>query len=214
MFISFEGGNGSGKSTQVSLLKSKLEALGEKVITTREPGGCEIAESIRTFIHNNNSMDAMTELLLMFAARREHFIKLIKPKLDDGFIVICDRFYDSSIVFQGVLNKIDVNMILHLKDMVIGDFEPFLTFLLDLDYATAERRISSRGEAKDKYDLLLEDKFNTVRNAYKTLAQVMAYRFVVINAKRHETKVSEDIFTSTIEKLKMQRKNFQYINYK
>lgn len=214
MFISFEGGNGSGKSTQVGLLKSKLEALGEKVITTREPGGCEIAESIRTFIHNNNSMDAMTELLLMFAARREHFIKLIKPKLDDGFIVICDRFYDSSIVFQGVLNGLDVNMILHLKDMVIGDFEPSLTFLLDLDYATAERRISCRGEAKDKYDLLLEDKFNTVRNAYKTLAQTMAYRFIVINAKRHETKVSEDIFASTIEKLKMQRKIFQHINYK
>ena len=206
MFISFEGGNGSGKSTQLSLLRSRLESIGARVITTREPGGTEVAEDIRKFLRDHESMDAMTELLLMFAARREHFIKLIEPKLKEGFIVISDRFYDSSIVFQGVLSKVDVCQIMRLKDMVLGEFEPSLTFLLDLDYRTANARMLRRGDAKDKYDLLHEDKFNEIRNAYKKLAQIMSYRFVVINSKRHEIDISEDIFDITIKKLKQYNK--------
>ena len=173
MFITFEGGNGAGKSTQIALLRDALTEKGYNVVVTREPGGSEIAEKLRTFLRDNPEMDKITELLLLFAARNEHYRTLIQPALlDKKSIVLCDRFYDSSLVFQGILNGISIGSILQLKQMVLGDFEPDLTIILDLDYKSALHRITQRGQMNDKYDALDEERFNLIRNAYRKIADL------------------------------------------
>ena len=104
-FISFEGGEGTGKSTQVRLLANKLAERGNLVHVTREPGGTELSEKIRDILKTTSNIDSITEMLLLFAARREHFIKSIYPLLEQNYIVLCDRFYDSSLVYQGILKN-------------------------------------------------------------------------------------------------------------
>jgi len=196
VFITFEGNNGVGKSTQIELLKKRLEECGEKVVVTREPGGngVEVAEKIRSFLREYGDMHAMTELLLLFASRNEHYQKFIRPKLDDGFTVICDRFYDSSIVFQGVLNDIRIDDIMKLKHIALGDFEPDLTILLDLSYADAVSRISTRNDDGDKYDLISCNQFETIRAAYLKLSEIFYKRCVVIKANSAPARTAEKVF--------------------
>lgn len=179
MFISFEGVNGAGKSTQIEILRNTLKERGYDVIVTREPGGTELAEKIREFIVQNPKMDKITELLLIFASRNEHFQNLIRPKLSES-IVLCDRFYDSSLVFQGVLNGVSISDIMVLKEMVLGDFEPDLTLVFDLNYKCATYRMSQRMTTNDKYDRLNEDQFNIIRQAYLKLANLFFNRCVII----------------------------------
>lgn len=183
MFISFEGVNGAGKSTQIEILKNNLEERGYAVTVTREPGGTKLAEKIREFISQNPEMDKITELLLIFASRNEHFQNLIKPK-SPKTIILCDRFYDSSLVFQGVLNGISISDIMMLKEMVLGDFEPDLTLVFDLSYKYATYRMSQRERTNDKYDKLNEEKFNIIRQAYLKLASLFFNRCVVIPPSR------------------------------
>lgn len=196
MFITFEGNNGVGKSTQIELLKKRLEEYGEKVVVTREPGGngVELSEKIRSLLMGYGDMHAITELLLLFASRNEHYQKFIRPKLDDGFTVICDRFYDSSIVFQGVLNDINIGDIMKLKHMVLGDFEPDLTIVLDLSYSDAMRRISARNDGGDKYDFIPCEQFELVRSAYLRLSEVFYARCVVIKASLAPARTAAKVF--------------------
>lgn len=172
-FITFEGGEGVGKTTQVNLLARKLTELGFKVHVTREPGGDVIGESIRTVLKSFvDSMDPMCETLLLFAGRRDHYVKVIEPLLKSGTIVICDRFYDSTLVYQGALKKVDVEDIMKLKYMTIGDFEPDLTLVLDMSAKASMRRTAARSLIPDVYDMLGEEKHNLIRRGFRKIAEI------------------------------------------
>lgn len=199
MFISFEGVNGAGKSTQIEMLRNSLQKKGYNVIVTREPGGTGIAEKIRQFLMDNPGLDKVTELLLIFAARNEHFRNLIQPTLENSQnIVLCDRFYDSSLVFQGALNGIKISTIMKLKDIVLGDFEPDLTIILDVDYRTAVYRMSQREITKDKYDGLDENKFNLIRKTYLKLADLFFDRCIVIKQCKDMFETAERILQTVM----------------
>lgn len=195
-FITFEGCNGVGKSTHVRILSEKLQSMGVKVVVTREPGGTPIAEKIRHLLREEQQQHKMTELLLMFAARNEHFVNLIVPHLSNGAIVLCDRFYDSSLIFQGVLNGIDIEHIMQLKQMTIGNFEPDLTILLESSFQSVSRNISDRVASEDKYDTLAREKFEVLQKAYKKMSQVFSDRYVVVKSNAPVDKVSEKVFSA------------------
>src|SRR5579859_6100851 len=147
LFITFEGTEGCGKSTQVSLLTERLRALGHRVQTLREPGGTPIGEEIRhTLKHStqNAAMTAEAELLLMNASRAQLVRELIRPALAAGEIVLCDRFYDSTIAYQGYGRQLDLNQVKAIVDFAVGDTRPDLTFLLLVPHALSEQRRLSR----------------------------------------------------------------------
>jgi dTMP kinase len=133
LFVTFEGGEGAGKSTQVNLLCGRLESRGRRVINLREPGGTPLGEGLRQLLLNSTNIATKTELLLFLAARSELVQKVIKPALDSGIDVICDRFIDSTAAYQGYGRKLDLNLISTLNAAVIDGCRPDLTILLDID---------------------------------------------------------------------------------
>ena len=193
VFITFEGGEGVGKSTQVQILAKKLIEEQKLVEVTREPGGSAIAEKIREILKTSSEIDSVTELLLMFAARREHFIKKISPLLLQGYTVICDRFYDSSIVYQGILKHIPIEQIMYLKNMTIGDFEPDLTIILDVSSEVAKKRVVARKLPFDNYDRMSEDEYELIRNGFKKIAEIFSFRSVLIGAEGNPSTVASKI---------------------
>jgi dTMP kinase len=180
-FIVFEGCEGAGKTTQARILGKKLSDCGLNVYVTREPGGSEIAEKIRHLLKTVREIDAICEVLLMFAARRDHFVKKISPLLKDGYTVICDRFYDSSLVYQGILKSVPIDWIMQLKQMTIGDFEPDLTIILDLDIDIAIERVKSRC-APDEYDAMSRSHYEIIRRGFQKISETFPFRTTVVNA--------------------------------
>jgi len=159
LFITFEGGEGAGKTTQINRLAQSLTNEGYKVITTREPGGTPEAEKIRDLLVQRDSgkWSPISEALMLFAARSLHVQRVIKPALDDGHIVICDRFTDSTRAYQGYGHNLDLKIIEDLKQTVLGGLEPDMTFILDIDPKTglgrSERRLASEAlDIKQKED--------------------------------------------------------------
>ncbi len=169
--IVLEGGEGAGKSTQSRLLAEKLQAHGVKVHLTREVGGAPLAEEIRSFwlAEREEAWDAMTELLLIFAARREHLVKTIWPKLQAGNWVISDRFVASSLAYQGMAMGLGANKVEALYYLVAEDFKPDLTLLLDVPVAAGQARISAR--QLDRYERRPSAFHEQLRQAYLTLAR-------------------------------------------
>ena len=204
LFISFEGGEGTGKSTQVRLLADRLSERGNLVHITREPGGTALSEEIRKLLKTTPAMDSITEMLLMFAARREHFIKSICPMLEQGYTIICDRFYDSSLVYQGVLKNIPIEQIMQLKIMTLGDFEPDFTIILDIPPNIAKDRIQHRQLYLDNYDMMSEDEYDIIRNGFRKIADAFPFRCKLINASGDEKKVFSRIYKA-IEKFISQK---------
>lgn len=194
VFISFEGGEGTGKSTQVRLLADKLSEHGDLVFTTREPGGSDISEKIRDILKSSTDMDSITEVLLMFAARREHFVKSIKPHLDQGYIVISDRFFDSSLVYQGMLKSVPIEQIIRLKSMTLGEFEPDFTIILDIPPSIAKERIHHRQLCLDNYDMMSDDEYNIVRNGFRKISETFPFRCRLINASGDEKRVFSRVY--------------------
>ena len=145
-FITFEGGEGSGKSTQINLLHNFLIEKGEDVISTREPGGTPSAEIIRDLLTKGDAdrWSPATEALLMWAARSEHVEKLIKPSLDKGKWVLCDRFYHSTYAYQGVGHNLGIENMRIIKKIIIGEITPNLTFILDIDPVNGIGRTKNR----------------------------------------------------------------------
>ncbi|MBO7642121.1 MAG: dTMP kinase [Alphaproteobacteria bacterium] len=188
-FISFEGGEGTGKSTQVRLLANKLAEQGNLVRITREPGGTELSEKIRDILKTTSNIDSITEMLLLFAARREHFIKSICPLLEQNYIVLCDRFYDSSLVYQGILKNVSIEKIMQLKEMTLGNFEPDFTIILDIPSSIAKKRIQGRQLYWDDYDMMSENEYNIIRNGFKKIAEIFPFRCKLIDASGNERKV-------------------------
>lgn len=180
-FITFEGIDGAGKSTHHTWMVEYLRAKGHDVISTREPGGTPLGEKLRGLLLSE-SMDLETEAMLMFAARREHIVKVIEPALATGQWVVSDRFTDASFAYQGGGRGLAKTKLQQLETWVQEDLQPNLTFLFDLDVATATKRLQSTGQSADRFEQEKADFFERVRQAYLDRAKEFPHRFRVVDA--------------------------------
>ena len=184
-FITFEGSEGCGKTTQIEALAKALEAKGKTVFITREPGGTLIGEKIRNLLQDpslKNEISDMAELLLFSASRAELIASRILPALKRGEIVICDRFYDSTYVYQGLGRAIGMDIVEQLNQMTVGTLKPDLTILLDLDAEVGIERAKSRQSGNlDRIENESLTFFEAVRNGYLELAQKEPERFKTID---------------------------------
>lgn len=194
-FISFEGGEGSGKTTIIKQLKIDLEKQGFKVLQTREPGGSEISEGIRQIILNiaNVKMDPRTEALLYAASRRQHLVEVILPALQNGNIVLCDRFVDSSLAYQGYARGLGINQIYELNRFAIEDLLPGLTIYLDLDPEIGLRRIKDNNRACNRLDLESLEFHKKVREGYILIAKQYPTRIKVVDGRLSKEKLYEGV---------------------
>lgn len=183
LFITLEGGDGSGKSTQMALLKTFFEEYGYEVVLTREPGGTVISEAIREVILNKDYMEMsdMTEALLYAASRAQHVHEWIVPNLKDGKMVICDRYVDSSIVYQGYARGLGIDVVAGINSYATGGLKPDLTILLDLPAEEGIKRKKSQQEL-DRLELQKLNFHQKVAQGYRMLAQQEAERFLTIDA--------------------------------
>ena len=194
-FITFEGGEGAGKSTQVVRLKEYLATKGIDVRQTREPGGSEGAEEIRGLLLKGGAdrWDGLTEVLLHSAARRDHMVKTVWPALAQGQWVICDRFFDSTLAYQGWGHGIDPALIRQAIHLSVGNFKPDLTLILDLDVVHGLERAKGRGQGQDRYESMGLDFHNRLRQGFLDLARQDPQRCRVIDANQSPDKVSQAI---------------------
>lgn len=181
MFISFEGTEGAGKSTLVQTLAAELKNKGHAVVVTREPGGCQTSEQIRELLLSS-PMQPSTELLLMFAARAEHVAQTVEPALNQGAVVLCDRFVDASVAYQGYGRGLSVDVIQSLADQFVPCM-PALTFWLDLPVEEGMKRAKKRGEL-DRFESQELDFFNRVRAGYQALQQKNPHRMKRLEASK------------------------------
>ena len=191
LFITFEGTEGSGKTTQSKILYEHLKSQNIKTIWTREIGGVEIAEKIRDIILHNE-MDIMTEFLLVLAARKEHITKLIKPSLEDGYVVICDRFIDSTLVYQGY--NIGIDKVLSLHNETLGSFMPDSTFFIDVSPEIGLSRALARGDS-NKFENYGIDYHNKIYERFMSLSHIFPDRIHVINGSKEKHIVTSDILS-------------------
>jgi dTMP kinase len=199
MFISFEGIEGSGKSTQVKKLHEFFQNKKIDVILTREPGGTKAGEKIREILIDENieKLDPKTELLLNFAARLEHVEKLIKPALKANKTVICDRFFDSTFAYQGYAFGVDFSQIEKVKEMAIGNFTPDITFLIDAPVDFTFDRIKTRAD-NNRYEKLGLEFHQKVRMGFLELAKKNP-RIKIIDG----TKTIDEVFSQIINQIKL-----------
>mgnify|MGYP006141838935 FL=1 len=194
-FITFEGGEGSGKSTQINLLHNFLIEKGKDVVSTREPGGTPSAEIIRDLLTKGDAdrWSPATEALLMWAARSEHVEKLIKPSLDKGKWVLSDRFYHSTYAYQGVGRNLGIENMRIIKKIIIGDITPDLTFILDIDPVNGIDRTKNRDSNEDRFEKMNLDFHINLRKAFIQISKKDPKRFIVIDAELSLEKISEII---------------------
>ena len=202
-FITFEGGEGAGKSTQVKLLAEAFKKSGLAVSTTREPGGTEGAEAIRNLLVSGDTTkwDARTELLLHLAARNDHLNKFIKQNLAAGTNVICDRFTDSTIAYQSYGHGLGLEYVSQLCNLVIGNFQPDLTIILNIDTESGIERTSRRRGAENRYERMGNNFHEKVRKGFLEIARSYPQRCVVINAKAGIKSVHRQIISVVHERL-------------
>ena len=200
-FITFEGGEGGGKSTQTRLLQDALASNGIESILTREPGGSAGAEEIRELIVTGSPdrWDPLTELCLLYAARRDHWLKVIKPKLEHGIWVISDRFADSSIVYQGYAGDIDIDTVLNIHNVVLGEVWPDLTIVLDLPPELGLERSYKRDTANNSKDTRFEKRelhfHNLLREGFQYLHSKSPDRICVIDGTKTIKEVEIEVFS-------------------
>jgi dTMP kinase len=206
-FITLEGGEGTGKSTQAAMLALRLESVGISVVLTREPGGSPGAEIIRHVLLSGAAqpLGPDAEAILFAAARNDHVECAIRPALDSGKWVICDRFADSTRVYQGALGKVDPRLIKSLERVAIGDLAPRLTFILDLPVETGlARRRQRAGDAEpDRFEAEDVEFHQKLRQAYLALAEREPRRCVVIDAGRGKEDIAKQIWTIVNERLEL-----------
>lgn len=195
-FITLEGVEGSGKSTIINFIKDSLETSGKKVVVTREPGGIDIAEQIRSVILDpqNTKMEGRTEALLYAAARRQHLVEKVIPALNECCIVVCDRFVDSSLAYQGYARGLGISEVFSINKFAIGDLMPDLTLYLDLDPQIGLSRIAKNKEREINRLDLEEINFHvTVREGYEEVMKMFPNRMVRIDANQSVEEVMADI---------------------
>ena len=215
MFITFEGIEGSGKSTQAKILQDKIINSpffsNREILLTREPGGTEVGEAVRKLLLDKNTLFAnpLSEYLLYYAARIEHWQQKILPALTRGAIVICDRFFDSSIAYQAFAMNLDFNLAQKLHLEIIGaivknsSFSPIpdITILCDLSVADSLSRINGRDE-NNRYEEFSIDFHNKVRNGFLQIAEANSKRFHILDASQNPDKIANKIWQIVMEKLK------------
>jgi dTMP kinase len=199
-FITFEGSEGCGKSTQVRLLADRLTTAGVPLLVTREPGGTPIGEHIRhllQFAPESVAMTPETELLLFEASRSQLVREIIQPALDRGTVVLSDRFADSTTVYQGVARRLDQEMVGHLNTIAVGNCWPDLTFLLDIDVETARARMMRRVRPAAGIDRMEQEPlkfYEAVGEAYRELAAREPHRIQVVDATRSVEQIEQEIW--------------------
>lgn len=192
-FITLDGIDGSGKTTQLEVIKNWFEYNQLPVIFTREPGGTAIGESLRNMmLHTSENLSAKTETLLMFAARQQHLEEIIFPNLNQGIHVVCDRFTDATFAYQGGGRGLGGKAIEDLEIWVQGDFRPDLTIILDVPLAVSQERIE-RSREKDRFEQENADFYRIVRDAYLARAEQSPERYAVINSDREKPIVKQEI---------------------
>jgi dTMP kinase len=200
VFITFEGSEGCGKTTQIQRLATRLEQSGQPVLLTREPGGTPLGETIRhllKFADEGRDMVPEAELLLFAASRAQLVRRVIEPALRAGTWVIADRFMDSTTVYQGVARRLDHAAVRFVNDFAVGDLCPDLTFLLDIDTAETHRRLLRRPRpvgAPDRMEQMPPAFYEAVRQGYLTLARDEPKRFRVIQAGRSMEAIEEEVW--------------------
>ncbi len=194
-FITFEGGEGSGKSTQARLLADALRAAGHDVIETREPGGSPFAERLRAFILDPTlpPHGALAEALLFYAARADHLATVIDPALEQGRWVISDRFSDSTRVYQGAAGSLPARTIESLEAMVVGERRPDLTIVLDVPAATGLARVKTRSSATDGFEARSLDYHERLRDGFLQLGRDHPGRVVVLDGTAEQAAIAAEI---------------------
>jgi len=213
-FITFEGGEGVGKSTQVRLLKEKLEKLDINVIATREPGGTKKAEAIRSFILEGKSENwgPEAEAILFASARLDHMNELIAPNLKKGNWVISDRFHDSTRAYQGLTSGVKENLIATLEELALNGHSPDITILLDMDPKIAFERVAMRDARagltgqSDRFEKEDLGWHSSLRNGFLKIAKNNAKRFVIIDANANEDEIAKAVWKAVSKKFPLQTK--------
>ncbi|GAB5046866.1 dTMP kinase [Thermodesulfovibrio sp. TK110] len=194
IFITFEGIEGSGKTTQARLLAQRLKNEGFKVVYTYEPGDTEAGKYIREILLNSEiKINPLCELFLYFADRIQHIDEKIKPYLEEGFIVICDRFTDSTVVYQGYARGISIDLIEKLNKEVFSEFMPDLTVLLDCPARIGLER-NKKADKKDRFEMENLSFHEKVRHGYLELARINKERFFVLDAIKPINEIAEKIY--------------------
>ena len=193
-FITLEGGEGAGKTTQLECIRRWWQARGREVVVTREPGGTALGEQIREILLANreDSISVDSEILLLFAARAQHIQQIVRPAVAAGQIVICDRFTDATYAYQGGGRKVPAPRLALLETWVQRDLRPDLTFLFDVPIEVGLARAARRGEP-DRFEREQREFFTRVRNAYLARAQAEPKRFRVINAERNPDEIAAEL---------------------
>ncbi len=207
IFITFEGGEGSGKSTQIKLLKEYFEKQGKQIVLTREPGGSEGAEEIRNLLLKGGTdrWDKKTEILLFLAARRDHLVKKVWPELESGKIVLSDRFHDSTVAYQcfgyGYDKAIEQDISM-LYQFISDGFKPDLTIVLNIDPEKGILRSKNRlGNDEQRFELMDLSFHQNIQKAFLTLAEKEPERFIVINADQSIEEIHLEIIKKLEERL-------------
>lgn len=204
MFITFEGIDFSGKSTQARLLHEYFKSKKIKSVLIREPGGTKISEKIRAILLDREHLEMipLTEFLLFSASRAQLVNEVIKPNLKKGITVICDRYYDSSSAYQGFGGKVDIKKVFDVNDFATGGLEPDITFFIDISPAAAFKRAVQRGNTKDRMENKNISFYNKVYKGFKAIADKNKKRFVVINGLKHVEEIHSEIIKSVNKKIK------------
>ena len=201
-FITFEGGEGSGKSTQIKLLAKKI-AETSSVCVTREPGGTTSAEQIRKLLVRGKAdkWSSVSELLLLFAARKDHIDKLILPALFSNKWVLCDRFVDSTYVYQGMCGKTSLDVIKKIEKIVIGQFKPELTFLINIDPKVGIQRSKRPGNKDLRYENMDIKFHNKIYKSYLKLASLNKRRIFMIDGSKTISDIEDEIWNKVKNKI-------------
>jgi dTMP kinase len=197
-FITLEGGEGSGKTTQIELLRAHYNKHGKKCLITREPGGSPGAEAIRNLLLTGSAdkWNPIAETLLFQAARIEHVEHVIKPALARGEIVICDRFLDSTLVYQGIAKGLGIEYVRTLHQLTLGDFAPDLTLILDIDPSIGLKRASVRAGNETRFENMDIAFHKRVREGFLMLAEQQPERYKIINATQRAEVVNQAIIAA------------------
>jgi dTMP kinase len=190
MFVSFEGLDGCGKTTQARLLSRALEETGVEVVLTREPGGTPLGERIRDLVLHGDHVAPWAEAALYAAARAQHVEELIRPALARGATVVCDRYVDSSVAYQGAGRELGVEEVLGLNLTAVGGLLPNLTFLVEIDIDTALARVGDKGDRIERAEAAF---WPRVEHAYRALAARFPERYVVVDGRRDIAEVAAEI---------------------